>query len=101
MSLISQLIAYGRPYVLLVGDLQRALALHDQGIQVVVGPADDLESYQRVRAANAALVVATGDDAQNTAIAFTVREVAERVPPFPWRARPSQWTFWSWPGHRT
>jgi Trk K+ transport system NAD-binding subunit len=33
-----------------------------------------------VRAADAALVVASGDDAQNTAIAFTVREVAERVP---------------------
>ncbi|CAN5754572.1 potassium channel protein [soil metagenome] len=80
ISLISQLVAYGRPYILLVGDLQRALALHDQGVQVIVGPADDLDSYQRARVADAALVVASGDDAQNTAIAFTVREIAERVP---------------------
>ena len=80
ISLISQLVAYGRPYVLLVGEMQRALTLHDQGIHVVVGAADDLESYRRVRAPNAALVVASGEDAQNTAIAFTVRELTERVP---------------------
>lgn len=80
MSLIPKLVAYGRPYCMLVGDLQRALDFHDQGLSVVLGAADDLESYQRVGIGRAAMVVASGDDFFNTNVAFTVREVNERVP---------------------
>jgi voltage-gated potassium channel len=80
MSLIPKLIAYGRPYCLLVGDLQRALDFHDQGLKVVLGAADDLESYQRVGIERAAMVVASGDDFFNSNVSFTVREVNESVP---------------------
>jgi voltage-gated potassium channel len=80
MSLIPKLVAYGRPYCLLVGDLQRALDFHDQGLRVVVGAADDLDSYHRAGVERAAMVVASGDDFFNTNVAFTVREVNESVP---------------------
>jgi voltage-gated potassium channel len=80
MSLIPKLVAYGRPYCLLVGDLQRALDFHDQGLNVVLGAADDLESYHRAGVKRASMVVASGDDFFNTNVAFTVREVNESVP---------------------
>ena len=80
VALIERLVSYGRPYVVLEGNLERALALHDEGVRVMVGDPDTTESYRRLRAAQAALVVATGDDYLNTNITFTVREKTERVP---------------------
>lgn len=80
VSLIDRLKYHGRAYVVLEPDLNRALELHDEGTNVVVGNRDDIESYRRLRAAGAALVVATGDDYLNTNIAFTVRELTPEVP---------------------
>jgi Trk K+ transport system NAD-binding subunit len=79
-ALIDRLKAYGKRYFLLEPDLTRALELHDQGISVVVGERDDIATYQRLRTAEAAMVVATADDFMNSNIAFTVREVSETVP---------------------
>ncbi|MDQ3557162.1 MAG: NAD-binding protein, partial [Gemmatimonadota bacterium] len=79
-SLIARLTSYGRSYALLEPDVQRALEMYDEGVRVVLGNPDDLESYRRLRAADAAMVVATGDDFLNTNIAFTVRELTEHVP---------------------
>jgi len=69
-----------RAYYVLEPDLARALEMHDQGISVVLGDRDDMETYRRLRADHAAMVVASGDDYLNTNIAFTVRELTERVP---------------------
>ncbi|CAN5829726.1 potassium channel protein [soil metagenome] len=80
MSLIPRLVDYGHPYVLLEGDMQRALELYDQGIHVVLGDVDDIETYRRIRAADAAMVVASDNDFLNSSIAFTVRELTDRVP---------------------
>jgi voltage-gated potassium channel len=80
ISLIERLIYHGRPYVVLESDLKRALELHDEGIPVMVGDRDNIESYRHSRAADAAMVVATGDDFLNTNIAFTLREVSSKVP---------------------
>ena len=80
ISLIERLKAYGWSYVVLEGDVQRALALYDEGVQVMVADPENIESYRRSRAPHAALVVATGNDFLNTNIAFTVRELTERVP---------------------
>jgi voltage-gated potassium channel len=66
------------PYVLLVEDLEHALALNDQGYRVMVGALDDPETYRGVRADRAAMVVTTHADTTNTNVAFTVREVTER-----------------------
>jgi Trk K+ transport system NAD-binding subunit len=79
-ALIDRLKSYGKRYFLLERDLTRALELHDQGISVVVGERDDPVTYQRLRTAEAALVVASADDYANSNIAFTVREVSETVP---------------------
>lgn len=46
----------------------------------MVGARGEMQTYHNLRAAEAALVVATGDDYLNTNIAFTVRELTERVP---------------------
>ena len=79
-ALIEKLKSHGLEYVLIVDDLKRALELYDSGIRVAVGDIDDPETYRKVRIERAALVVATNADEINTNIAFTVRELNERVP---------------------
>lgn len=79
-GLIERLRAHEWPYYVVEPDLNRALELHDEGINVVVGERDDQETYRRAHADQAAMVVATGDDFMNTNIAFTVRELDEHVP---------------------
>ncbi|HUF27051.1 MAG TPA: NAD-binding protein [Gemmatimonadaceae bacterium] len=80
ISLIERLEAHGRRYFVLQADSMSALALYDKGVKVVLGPRDDKETYVRVRADTASLVVVTGDDYENTTITFTIREVSETVP---------------------
>jgi voltage-gated potassium channel len=80
ISLIERLKYHGRDYVVLEPDLNRALELSDEGVRVMVGDRDDLETYRRLRADRAALVVATGDDYLNVNISFTVRELTSHVP---------------------
>jgi Trk K+ transport system NAD-binding subunit len=79
-ALMQKLTHYGYPYALLVYDLDEALRLHDLGFQVVLGESDRPETYHLVRAENAALVAATGNDMANTNVAFTVREMSQTVP---------------------
>lgn len=79
-ALIDRLKAHGDRYVLLVPDMQAALELVEEGLDVVAGELDDPETYRRVNVDRAPLVVATGTDMLNTNIAFTVREQDARVP---------------------
>ena len=76
-ALIHKLEQYTNPYVLLVGDKDEALRLHDQGFAVAVGDSDDPEAYRNVRVEQSAMVVATGKDEANAHIAFTVRELVD------------------------
>lgn len=80
LNLARKMRQYGHAYALLCPDVQSALALHDQGYAVVVGEHDDAETYRRLRAERAALVVALDSDVRNTSIAFTVREVSPHTP---------------------
>ncbi|MEX2570021.1 MAG: NAD-binding protein [Gemmatimonadota bacterium] len=80
MSLIERLRYNGYSYVVLEPDLTRALTLHDEGIKVLVGERDDMETYRRARAADAALLAATGDDFENTNIVYTTRELTRSLP---------------------
>jgi voltage-gated potassium channel len=80
ISLAQRLTYHGRPYWVVEPDVKRAMDLHDAGIKVVVGERDKAETYQAMRADRAALIVATGDDYENTNIVFTAREVAAEVP---------------------
>ena len=79
-SLISRLDALGRTYYVLEPELRRALELEEEGLNVVLGSPEDLETYRRTRVERAAMVVANVNDAVNTNIAFTVRELDENVP---------------------
>ncbi len=80
MALIEKLTAHKVDYVVIVEDFKRALELYDTGVRVAVGNVDDPETYRRLRADRAALVVATNRDEINTNITFTVRELSEKVP---------------------
>jgi Trk K+ transport system NAD-binding subunit len=71
---------YHHEYVVVVGDIQKALELQDLDLKVAVGELDDPKTYQRLKAEQAALVVANVDDMMNTNIAFTVREISQKVP---------------------
>ena len=80
VALINKLQPYKIPYVLLVGDLEEALRLHDLGIKVVFGEIDRPDTYRLVRAEKSILIAATGSDVVNTNIAFTARELSKTVP---------------------
>jgi Trk K+ transport system NAD-binding subunit len=69
----------GVPYVVLAGDLDEALRLHDRGYRVMVGSLDDPDTYRAARVDQAALVAATRTDTANTNITFTVREISRDV----------------------
>ena len=77
--LINKLNQFGYPYALLVQELDEALRLHDQGINVVLGDLDDPETYSRTRADRAALVATTASDTINTNVVATVREIAPQA----------------------
>jgi len=78
-ALVKRLAQDGYQYSFLVPELPRALEISDQDYRVVFGALDDPETYRRLRADRAALVVVTNDDLTSTNIAFTVREVSEKV----------------------
>ncbi len=80
MALIEKLTAHKVDYVVVVEDFKRALELYDTGVRVAVGNVDDPETYRKLRADRAALIVATNRDEINTNITFTVRELSEGVP---------------------
>jgi Trk K+ transport system NAD-binding subunit len=79
-ALVRRLQRHGYAYSFVIPELPHALELHDEGYRVVVGDLDDPETYRRCRADAAAMVVSINDDITSTNIAFTVREVSERVP---------------------
>jgi Trk K+ transport system NAD-binding subunit len=79
-KLIRKLGKYNYEYVIVENDIQKALDLHDRGYRVVLGEADDSSTYERLRIQDAVIVVVTHDDLMNTNIAFTIREITDKVP---------------------
>lgn len=79
-DLIEKLVSYKKDYIVVVDELQRALQLYDKNIRVAVGDIDDPKTYTRLRAQNAAMIVATNSDQMNTNITLTVREEFEHLP---------------------
>lgn len=79
-SLIEKLVSHKKDYVVVVEEFQKALELYDKNIRVAVGKIDDPETYSKMRAQNAALVVATNSDQMNTNITLTLREDFEHLP---------------------
>jgi voltage-gated potassium channel len=78
-ALVTRLERSGIPHVTLVADLDDALKLHDEGVQVMVGELDDPDSFRAAGVERAALVVTSRVDTTNTNVAFTVREISQSV----------------------
>lgn len=68
------------PYFVLEPDPARAAELAGEGVSVVAGEVESRETYVRLRADRARLVVANAEDTTNTNIVLTVREVAPKTP---------------------
>jgi len=64
----------------IVDEYQKAQELYDRNIRVAVGKIDDPETYSKLRAQNAELVVATNSDQMNTNITLTLREDFAQLP---------------------
>ena len=79
-GLIEQLRLQDIPYFVLEPDPTAAARLHDEGISVIAGTLDSRATYEKVRAAQAHLILANSSDTVNTNITLTVREVAPDVP---------------------
>jgi Trk K+ transport system NAD-binding subunit len=79
VNLIEKLGQYGIAHVVVTPDFQGALALYDQGYQVVVGELDNPTTYGRLRIDQAALVLVMNDDMVATNVISTIRETNERV----------------------
>jgi voltage-gated potassium channel len=79
-ALIQRLDQFHLPYVVILPDAVRALALHDQGVRVMMGRLDDPETYRRAHVGDAALVATTLSDATNANVVLTVRESSAVVP---------------------
>jgi len=79
-NLAEKLRQYHHEYVIVVEDVQQALELQDLDFRVAVGDLGDPQTYRRLKAEDAALVVANIEDMMNTNIAFTVREISQKVP---------------------
>ncbi len=80
ITLVPRLEALGYDYYLLEPELSRALELEEEGLNVVLGSPEDIDTYRRVGVARASMLVANVDDAVNTNISFTARELECDVP---------------------
>ncbi|MEX1257279.1 MAG: NAD-binding protein [Gemmatimonadota bacterium] len=79
-SVIEQLDLHKIPYVILDPDPERASRRHADGLRIVTGPLDAVETFRGVGADRAKLVVVNADDISNTNVILTVREVSATVP---------------------
>jgi len=78
-NLIEKIGNYAVDSVIVTGELQHALDLHDLGYRVVYSDLDDPRTYQRLRVEAAALVVVMNDDMVSTNIIYTIREISPNV----------------------
>ena len=78
-SLIERLDDQGIPSCVIEPDPARAAALNADGVQAVLGEVDSSDTYRAVHAPDARLLVANLDDATNTNLILTAREVCGDV----------------------
>ncbi len=83
-ALIPRLTAQGFPYVVLEPEPTQARVLHEDGLEVVLGAPDALETWKAAGADRAAYVVANLSDRDNTIATLTCREHAPDVPIVAW-----------------
>lgn len=79
-GLIKKLKAFKIPYYVVEPDATVAANLYEDGVSVVTGEIDNNTTYSALQAEQARMVLANSDDAANTNITLTVREIAPAVP---------------------
>jgi voltage-gated potassium channel len=79
-ALIERLRLHDIPYYVIEPDPAAAARMHGDGISVVTGEIDSRETYERLRASRARLLLANSSDTINTNMTLTVREAAPNVP---------------------
>jgi len=80
VGLIAKLRDLEVPYFVIEPDLERAAALHADGVSVVAGDLDNEKTYAALRAGAAKLLVANLGDAENSNVALTAREHHPSLP---------------------
>ncbi|MBW2453440.1 MAG: NAD-binding protein [Deltaproteobacteria bacterium] len=78
--LIAQLDAQGVDYVVLEPDPTKAVALHEEGVKVLVGERDSVDTWRAAGAGRARMAVANLGDTDNTNLTLTLREHAPDLP---------------------
>lgn len=78
-DMTSRLEGEGIPYFVLVEDGATATSLHSDGVSVVRGTVDAIQTYERLRVQHARMIVLNRDDLMNTNVALTIRDVAPDV----------------------
>jgi len=78
--LIRKLDVLGIPFFVLEPDATAAASLYEDGIPVITGESDNKTTYTALRVTEARMVLANGEDAANTNITLTVRELTADVP---------------------
>ncbi len=79
-GLIQRLALSGIRAYLVEADPDRAMFLQDEGVPVVTGDVDSVETYRAAGADRARLVLANASDTVNSNIVLTVRELSATVP---------------------
>ena len=79
-GLVERLRRDGIPYYVIEPNPAEAARLVGEGVSVVTGENDSRQTYERVAAGAARLVLANCEDTTNTNITLTAREVAPDVP---------------------
>ncbi len=79
-GLIRKFKAFSIPYFVVEPDATLAAALYEDGLSVVTGEIDNSATYEALRASDARMVLVNSDDASNTNLTLTVREITAAVP---------------------
>lgn len=79
-ELVRRLEDDGHTYFVLAESPKEAADLINQGVQTVIGAYDSVTTYEDLRIREARMVVVNYDDAINTNIVLTVKEVAPETP---------------------
>lgn len=79
-NLIKRLKQLEIPYFVIEGDVNRAADLIQDGVEVIHGNVESVNTYRKMRVNKARLVFANASDTLNTNIILTIRELAPNVP---------------------
>lgn len=78
-GLVRKLAALNIPFFVLEPDATEAAILHEDGVPVITGEIDNSTTYKTARVSRARMVLANAEDAANTNITLTVRELTASV----------------------